>query len=80
MLLAGNRMFPAPNISELNGAACREKEGAQGLGTGGGCRNSLFCMAEVIAEVEVAGGLWDRRGVVRDADVLQVQEPQFEFH
>lgn len=61
------------------GSLQREGGGTE-IGNGAGCRNSLFCIAEVIAEVEVAGGLWDRRGVVGDADVLQVQEPQFEFH
>lgn len=48
-----------------------------GQGTG---RNSLLCVAEVIAKVQIAGGLWDRRGGVGDADVLQVQEPQLELH
>lgn len=49
LLLAGDETILAPTTAELNGAARRKK--GQGDQAQGGCRNSLFCMAEVIAEV-----------------------------
>lgn len=67
---------------EMRDRAWREGldfEGHRGWGQGTG-RNSLLCMAKVIAEVQVAGRLWDGRGFVGNADVLQVQEPQLELH
>lgn len=40
----------------------------------------VLCLAEVIAEVKIAGGFGDRRGRVRNGDVLQVQEAELDLH
>lgn len=40
----------------------------------------LFGLAEVVAEVEVAGWFGDRRCRVWDRDVFQVQEAELDFH
>lgn len=40
----------------------------------------LFSLAEVVAEVEVAGRFGDWRGRVWDRDVFQVQEAELDFH
>lgn len=43
-------------------------------------RSLLLRLAEVVAEVEVAGWLGDERGALRDGHVLQVQEAELDFH
>lgn len=40
----------------------------------------LFSLAEVVAEVEVAGRFGDWRGRVWDRDIFQVQEAELDFH
>lgn len=40
----------------------------------------LLRLAEVVAEVEVAGRFGDERRAVRDGHVLQVQEAELDFH
>lgn len=40
----------------------------------------LFSLAEVVAEVEVAGWFGDWRGRVWDRDIFQIQEAELDFH